>query len=259
MKNKIDLSSVSPYQRQLLQELSDRGVRLDFLDRTDVIVAEKNKQRLFFIDEYTPLVPHNIGLILTNRVLVDSVLKANGIKTSDCRAYINQESLTGDSVNFSFPLMIGSTDIYRPLLHIRINSVEDIYRFSKVGKDHSLLVVNEKIWKYKLSLYYDRDGFFNALCSWPQGVDEPGEIRDVTRATHKTLKELAGAVLASLPGLTAVSFTVNIDGFDKKIRDYAVETILHTCGYHYQYNAVKNNKKTKVKDLAAKYLLAKIK
>lgn len=263
MKNKVNLSFVPPYQEQLFKELLKYKVNIEILDQTNVVMAIKNKKRLFFIDEYTPLIPHNIGLIFTNDILIDSILKYNNIHTSNYRIYDNYKALTNDCSKFLYPVTAGLRDVYSPLFNIQIKSDKDVKKLSNIfNKNIAVIIKQGTCWKYRLLIYYDDYDFLNILSSEFIGfedIDNFHKIKDVTCKAHVFFRELAKSVLACFPGLKTISFVVNTNELYENVKDYSVETIYNTCGYHYQHYASKNDEKVKVRDLTIKYLLDELK
>ncbi len=234
--NKIEqiFSSTTEYQKSLLKKLLEHGLELDLLHETDVVTAGKDGKFLFFIDEYTPLMPHNIGLILTNRDLIYYLLNHFGINFAHCFAYKNSEALTAEADSFFYPVALGWEDFYYPLWHKVIESSEELRRSMTQGEipASSIIVNRNSSWRNKLAIFIDGRGFCNVL----SGHDE---VLDVTMKTHESIHKLASDVLRCFPGLTQISFILNVNDFSVDIgKNYEVETLCVTPGFHYSSLAI---------------------
>jgi hypothetical protein len=260
-KIKQDLSFMSHYQQQLLKKFLELGFSVKALEAIDIAVIASNDRNIFFIEEYTSLVPHNIGLILTNQKLVDSVLQFNNIRIGEKRVIRNFEEFMKKADKFSFPVAIGLKDAYRPLFYKKIKKPTELLSLIKeINSGSRVIVYENNFWENMLSIYYDSSGFVNILASRLIASDEEVNIaEDITAKAHHSVKKLARSVLACFPGLGAISFVARVkDPFREINNEYSVEVIYHTNGNHYQHNAIKGGKEAKVIDRIVEQILIRI-
>ncbi|HNS65691.1 MAG TPA: hypothetical protein PKJ26_04310 [Candidatus Woesebacteria bacterium] len=82
MKTEIKNLPLPTAHKMLVSELVNRGGSIELLPDTEVVILTYKDKKHFFIDSWLPLIPYNIGLILTNPDYSLSVLKKQSIQTT---------------------------------------------------------------------------------------------------------------------------------------------------------------------------------
>lgn len=202
---------------KLAVALEALGWKAEVVAGTSVLLFEKNQIHQTLIDQKVSLLPYNLGVILSNRWLVTSLLTNQRlIKQRNWVSFIHRPRK-------KLPKKL--TTIHYP---VTIESEEGTDRRRFMAHDHTQLALKLKLFRYQrviirqinvplntYHIYYDLDQYLgvSAYSSHPILLKTSGTSVSRNKPQSPNLpqiRKLAEKVLGTFPGLRFVTFTLNL-------------------------------------------------
>lgn len=243
----------------LQKSLEDRGYTAEVFEEGLVTVLRRKSEELLFIDSYTPLVPYNIGLVLSNKSFVRAVLSDAGVPVPEGKTF-GQGDVHLAMVyaqELGFPLVLRQENSQK---NIRSRyPVDDLQQLRKSYTDLALseesIIVEKYLSGGVLQVYYDDAGFLNILeprtgsafaavfsraAVTSRYRQDLTVYADVTETYAKTIRPLAKKILSAFPPMPYICFSVVSDG--------TVLEVYHSPNKHLGSTARKGKAAIKVLD-----------
>ncbi len=255
MKNITDISHLPTSQKQLLNKLLDLGANLLWLENTQVVVVKYKGREHLFVGDYTPLVPHNIGLIISNKFFVSQLLKHDKISTPNTIVieppllHVARTAVR----KLGFPTVIKLENSQLATTSKIISNMGDLPAlFSEFERHQTGILLQEFCAGITLRVFYHQLGYFQVIQE--TGGNQQVEITD---QVHSSLIKIAQKVLQSIAPMTYVSFRIIVDSINKPLtsKKYAVIELYHSAVSHYGFLASNEQSSELVETILARTIL----
>lgn len=267
--------------KELLDELSGKGVKLEQVPDTNILLAKKGKVNNIIIDSYTSLVPFNIGLAISNKNVCRHILQENKLPVAPGELFAPQEK--NKAIRYArqltYPVLIRQENSQRN--EKAIPDIDSDEKFNTAYTSLSQLGENILVEKMfagqKMRVFLSRSGFLHVLKkdnyaslstsfiaeekendqSWRQLESTSKNIyTDMTDDTHKSLLVVAKKILEAFPPMPYICFEIIAKNMHKPFLpgSYVIAEIYHSYALHLSYNARKATTEKKVSQMIAELM-----
>lgn len=244
----------------LLSALEKKKYQLSEVPGTNIVILKKKRVERYFIQGYSPLVPYNLGLILSNKQIVKNILldaKIPTVRGISCPPDQPQRLLERIAAEkLSYPLMLRQENSQLDIpAEGPIDSEEHLLKsYQKLSQAHQQIMVEPFLGGTELRVFLSADGYVNVL--EPQHATSVPNIlnlgeesserlwKDVTQNADKSLKSLATKILAVFQPLPYVSFRLLLTAEGPVVLE-----VYHSVTPHLSFSARKEKKSQPVIDI----------
>lgn len=239
----------------LLQQLQNKGFNISEVANTNIFIVAKKKKEVYFVQGYTPLVPYNIGLILSNKQITKKILEdaklptVGGTISPAGQAQRFLGILSDSGINYPVILRQENSQLDIPAEGPLDGQSQLLKSYNKLSAYHQQIMIEPYYSGEELRVFLSADGFLNILQRERGSGATAGIInlstelstkhgfQDVTSKYEKKLRKLAEKVLQLFSPLPYTSFRVILTANGPLISE-----VYHSATPHYSFIAV--NKKT---------------
>lgn len=229
----------------LLESLQNHGYILESFEEGLVNIAKKGKKELLFVGTYSPLVPYNIGLILSNKSFVKAILTDGHISVPEGKTF-SPDSVQDAMVYvqmLGFPVVLKQENSQKNIHSIYpiINLAYFRTSFASLAKSAESIIVEKYCSGIIHHVYYDCDGYINILevkegisyiaMSELQKKNSRQHDVDMTDYYEKKMRTIAKKVLGVFPPMKYICFSI--------VNSSEVLEVYHSADRHMKFLAHK--------------------
>lgn len=255
----ITTLSIGPSHLSLIEHLLQKGVLIRLIDHTNILMLSQNKITHLFAHGYTSLVPHNIGLVISNKSFVRKLLQHKKIDTTEGKTFSPNEKNTmiAYAEEVGFPVFLRQENS-----QLAIPSIANIQSFNELknainglAQYAQSLIVEKHLFGTTLRVFYTENQEICVLRS-AASLFTHGKILnasehewdDDTLRYQSKLLPLAKKMLSCFSPMPYIVFEVVETKDSKQLSKYTVTEVYHSAAMFYPYTAIKNDQKTQIKD-----------
>jgi len=188
---KLKLSDLSNYplnQAVLFQALICRGVSLDLVESTHLIIGEYLGKKFTFLNGFSHLIPHGTGIVLNNKDFTRQVLQHAGLPISPGKSFIKTDMRLGlffaKKIGWPLLLRVENANLHvKAILNIR-NPSKFIIGWSFLAKYGENILVEQMQHGIKIRIFYHSNGYWQALhikekIPHKRGISHESDLRNI--------------------------------------------------------------------------------
>lgn len=154
-------------QMIVLQELCRMNIDIQKLPNVGVYTAINKNKQLFFIGNYTNLMPNNYGIIFNNKYYVSQILKYNKISVAKSSSFAqfdkNRALLYAQEIGFPVILRIErASSLTRGIVKIK-NTIDFIAAFAKMSQSQENILVEKYLAGESYRMLITSNGYYSIL------------------------------------------------------------------------------------------------
>jgi hypothetical protein len=255
----------------LKSTLMHYGITFTEIPSSEMALATYKKKKALFVSGYTPLVPYNIGLILSNKSFVKALLHEKKIPITRGKTFSPSDThqATQYVLMLTFPVILRQENSQRNerarknILNMQ-SFKKEFLDLAKLGE--SILVEEQKEGVH-CKVFVRYDGWIQVLQEVESGALAPISsfreadtllmkqpiYRDATIEFQARLHPIAKKILSVFSPIKILSFDCVIGHGSPG--SLVVTEVYHSVSDHFAYDAVKGKQKVKVIDLVCQTIL----
>ncbi len=255
----------------IVNELVNRGCVATYLPDTNVVIVSQQKKEVYFIDGYTPLVPYNLGLILSNKQIVKYILLDTHIPINDgivCPpSNLHELRHSVAEGKLAYPLFIRqeNSQLTTKAIGPLENAQELEVAYLTLSQTKQLLMIESYQPGIELRVFVNAAGFFNILTRQHSNTEQLFVASQTGNATTQKLcdvtsqyltpelQKIAKKILKIFKPMPYASFRVIFA--PKTTNPYTVTEVFHSAKPHYAYSAHKGKKTVSVLDFISTQII----
>jgi hypothetical protein len=242
----------------ILEALQAKKYQIEEVAGTTITIIRKKQREQYFIQGYSPLVPYNLGLILSNKQIVKKILEdakipvVGGISCSPHQPKRVVEDIT--SARLSYPLILRqeNSQLDVPAEGPLTDEDQLLKSYQKLSQFNQQIMVEPYVVGEEVRVFFHRDGLINCLQPPRRATvssvislsDRSTQWTDVTATTEKQLRPIAKKLLSLFQPLPYVSFSAICTDHGPVVLE-----VYHAVTPHYGFVARKRKEQHRVLDL----------